>query len=254
MNEHYWDRVATTYLTQVHDTLATDRTGTILRRLDQFASPRKTAADFGCGVGHYLPALASRFKHVTALDHSQRCIDHAAIAHNDLHTITYRKHDLSKPLRNWKPVSFGICMNVLIMPDHALRTAMLRTIHRALVPGGGLLAVIPSLESALFTDVRLIEWNMRDGMTPRQALHEGMRGEPGLAPGMPAAAGIVTSGGEPTKHYLREEAMLMFTSGGFDVESIEKAEYSWTEEFDHPPRWMREPYPWHWLLVCRRRS
>jgi SAM-dependent methyltransferase len=251
MDERYWDRVAPDYVAQVHDTLASDRTGVITARLDQFASPRKTAADFGCGVGHYLPALASRFKYIFALDHSQRLLDEAAAVHEELHNVTYRKADLSRPLRKWTPVSFGICMNVLITPDHDLRLAMLRTIHRALSPSGGLLAVVPSLESALFTDVRLVEWNMRDGMTPRQALREGMEGEPGLIG--PVAAGVVDSGGEPTKHYLREEAMLMFRNVGFEIENIEKAEYTWDEEFDAPPRWMREPYPWHWLLVCKRR-
>src|SRR5262249_45913857 len=108
----------------------------------------------------------------------------------------------------------------------------------------------PSLESSLYTDTRLIDWNMRSGMSHERALCEGLRDEPGVL-GHPAA-GVVDTGGEPTKHYLAEEAFVMMQDAGFDVVCVDKIEYDWCNELEDPPGWLREPYPWHWLLVCER--
>lgn len=250
MDERYWDQLAPSYRAQVHNSLLADRDGVIERWLDEFAAPRKAAVDFGCGVGNYLAALSNRFKLIHALDHSARLLDQARAAHRDLNNIMYRKADLSKPLRDWKRPHVGICMNVLIAPDHELRSAMVKTMHQALAPGGHLLAVVPALESALYTDVRLVEWSMRDGMTHARALRDGLRGEPGVIG--PLASGVIDRGGVPTKHYLCEEAVLMLRQGGFEVEVADKVEFAWSAEFIDPPRWLRDPYPWHWLLVCRR--
>ena len=37
------------------------------------------------------------------------------------------------------------------------------------------------------------------------------------------------------------------------VEAVRKIAYPWTTEFAEPPRWMREPYPWDWLVEAVRR-
>lgn len=250
MNVAYWDAIAPSYTSQVHDSLASDRRGVIARRLDAMAPKGRTVADFGCGVGGYTAALAARFKWVHALDHSERLLAQARSIHASLDNVEFRQADLSRGLRSWTPVDAGVCMNVLIMPDHKTRGAILRTIHGALKPGATLLIVVPSLESALYTDVRVVEWNMREGMSHRAACGRGLASEPGLVG--PVAAGVVEVGGEPTKHYLREEAVVLLRRSGFDVRAVEKVEYSWRTEFERPPRWLGEPYPWDWLLTCAR--
>jgi hypothetical protein len=142
-------------------------------------------------------------------------------------------------------------MNVLIAPSHELRGAVLQTMHDALMPGGRLLALVPSFESALYVETRLVEWNMRGGLNHRRAVNKALRDEPGVIGH--AVHGVVDRGGEPTKHYLREEAIIQWRACGFDVEQVDRVQYSWSEEFNHPPRWLADPFPWHWLLVCRRR-
>jgi len=250
MNVAYWDGIAPVYQNEVHDSLAGDRNGVVVRALDAIASPRQTVGDFGCGIGGYSRALASRFCTVISLDHSARLLDQARATHLHLNNVTFRQADLAAPLPRWSPVDAGICMNVLIMPSLEMRQAMLRTMHRALKPGAPLLVVLPSLESALYTDTRLVEWNMRDGMTHRAALRSGFNAEPGFL-GHPAG-GIVDRGGEPTKHYLKEEALVFLRRARFTVRAVEKVEYQWDSEFESPPRWLHEPYPWDWLLSCRR--
>jgi hypothetical protein len=51
---------------------------------------------------------------------------------------------------------------------------------------------------------------------------------------------------------LEEELIAMFRERGFDITSLEKVRYSWDTEFDQPPRWMKDPYPWDWLLTCKK--
>ena len=58
--------------------------------------------------------------------------------------------------------------------------------------------------------------------------------------------------GVPTKHFLREELEAALDARGFKVEAIEKLEYGWNTEFEAPPRWMKEPYPWDWFVTARR--
>ena len=45
---------------------------------------------------------------------------------------------------------------------------------------------------------------------------------------------------------------LMMQNAGFEMLAVEKVEYEWTTEFADPPQWLGEPYPWDWLLVCRK--
>ena len=118
------------------------------------------------------------------------------------------------------------------------------------VASSRVLVLVPSLESTLYADTRLVEWNMREGKSHARAVRQVQHGESGMIG--PAVAGVVERGGEPTKHYLREEAIVLMRGAGFDVEHADRVQHGWNEVFNHPPRWLRDPYPWHWLLVCRR--
>jgi len=58
--------------------------------------------------------------------------------------------------------------------------------------------------------------------------------------------------GVPTKHYLKEELTIYLSDFGLKVLSVDKVEYAWNTEFIEPPKWMNEPYPWDWLVICRK--
>jgi hypothetical protein len=55
------------------------------------------------------------------------------------------------------------------------------------------------------------------------------------------------------KHYLKEELLVALKDVGFEVDHLEKVEYSWSAMFDNPPRWMKDPHPWDWLATCRKK-
>ncbi|MBK6839869.1 MAG: hypothetical protein IPG90_17640 [Bacteroidetes bacterium] len=41
-------------------------------------------------------------------------------------------------------------------------------------------------------------------------------------------------------------------AGKFAVQNIDRLEYSWATEFTSPPKWLRDPYPWDWVVEVKR--
>ena len=56
----------------------------------------------------------------------------------------------------------------------------------------------------------------------------------------------------PTKHYLKEELQLLLANEGFNAEDFQKIEYEWDTEFLAPPKWLKQPKPWDWMVVARK--
>jgi SAM-dependent methyltransferase len=248
--ESYWDGVASTYDDQVFNTLENDRNGTILRHIDRISSRSSTAADFGCGAGKYVQLLSSRFKKVQAIDHSGKLLDIARAACRPLPNVTFIKADLASLAVRLPKVDAAISMNVLLSPDAVKRTAVLKTIARTLRGGGQLVLLVPSLESSLFAISRLADWNRRS-----EVRHRGFSAEAISGPRRTRRAvfgGVIHLEDQPTKHFLKEEIEVLVRSVGLEIDSVEKVEYSWSYEFDNPPRWMKEPYPWDWLVACHK--
>ena len=111
-------------------------------------------------------------------------------------------------------------------------------------------SVIPSLEVALLTYQRIGQWYRRDGSSSAEAVEQM---EDSVNQEMVSLVeGIVKISDTPTKHYLREEALMLFRDAGFEVLELNKIEYSWDADFEDPPAWMQDPYPWDWLVVARK--
>ncbi|MDP6153898.1 MAG: class I SAM-dependent methyltransferase [Phycisphaeraceae bacterium] len=251
MDRQYWDNVSADYDGQIHDSLGSDVQGVIARCVLQYVSPGGVACDVGCGVGKYVPMLAKQFARVYAIDLSGKLLEQARRAHGELTNVRFMQKDLSRGSRlRIRKAHFAVCANVLIMPDANVRRAILRNVARLLVRGGHVLIVIPSMESALYAQQRLMQWCARAGQSLREARREGSFARPGDA--AKAIEGIVRIDGAATKHYLREEAVVTLRDAGFDPVSIDKIEYDWTTEFHNPPRWLGTPLPWDWLFVARK--
>ncbi len=249
MDAHDWERVGARYPREIFSSSLSDTSGVIRRRLDQLANPRAAAADFGCGVGYYLPLLARRFRAVHGIDYADSLLEQARQRTRRLKNVSLHRANLASGRAKiaLPKLTVGVCANVLISEDPALRRGILRTIRRYLAPGGRLLLLVPSLESVLFTNQRLVEWNRRLGWSEAQSIASG------IAPSRDLMRGLVRLEKVPTKHYLREEATVLLEEAHFAVSSCDKVEYDWDTEFDDPPRWMKKPGPWDWLFVARRR-
>jgi 2-polyprenyl-3-methyl-5-hydroxy-6-metoxy-1,4-benzoquinol methylase len=251
MDEKYWDRVARDYDGEIFDSLASNRNGAILRHLKNFGDgkgkPGGTAFDFGCGVGKYVPTLAKRFAKVHAADISAECIRQARAAHAGLKNVAFHKGDLSRAGASAGKVDFALCTNVLIMPSAAMRAGILRRLANTVRPGGGLLLLVPALESALYAHARRAEWLQRSpgARVIASTTFTGVAGRD-------IFNGIIAINGVRTKHWLLEELETVLAAAGFKITARDKAEYEWSTEFAKPPRWMKDPYPWDWLVAARR--
>ena len=248
----YWEAFGGGYDEAIFDSSRQDRGGVIRARIDALSDSSAAACDFGCGVGHYLPLLASRFRHVYGVDFAESLLEQARARTRKLPNLTLLRANLASSrtrLAIPKP-RVALCANVLISDDPKLRRGILRSLARHLARGARALVVVPSLESALYANQRLVEWNRRLGYSDDEALGSGIPATRAGARSM--LRGLVRLEGVATKHYLREEAVTWLCDEGLRVTDVEKVEYDWSTEFERPPRWMKPPGPWDWLLVARR--
>ena len=252
MKQDYWDSVAESFEDEIFNVLLNDKAGLIAGKLDKYGSRRKRVSDIGCGIGGFMPNLSRRFKHVLAVDISPKCIARAKITHKSLTNVSYRTADLAKPRIRLPKVDLCLCVNVLLTPSLAHRRRMLSAIARHIAPRGHLILVVPSLESAMLTHSRLIEWNLKDG-TPASHATTARFSALSNKEARQLRAGIVHVDNVPHKHYLKEEMESLLPDLGMKALEAEKIEYPWDSEFIDPPQWMADPYPWDWLFVAQKK-
>ena len=246
-----WREPAADYEGEVLSVYHHDRAGLIKATIRRFAAPRGSAIDLGCGVGHFTRLLADAFGEVHACDYSADMLAATRERCGALANATFGRTDLRRSRPDVKPADFVLCINVLLSPTLADREAMWPNLAAAVKRGGHIALVVPSLESGLFARHRLVEWNLRTGATAKRALLESF-GNADSAGHEIARDGVLDAGGMPTKHYLREELTTTAARFGLAVQEIEKIEYPWSSEFNSPPRWMRAPFPWDWLVLLQK--
>jgi SAM-dependent methyltransferase len=232
--------------------LGNDKKHQILGLIKKHGGSAKTASDYGCGPGKFLPMLAENFGRVNAIDISYKFIAQAKEKYKHLSNIKYQTTDLAKDGLKLKKTHFALSVNMLIMPALACRVRIFDVMAKHLLKGGHLAMVVPSLESAELTNFRLIEWNLRIGIKPASAVREAF-GDAEKPDYLNRCQGVVPVDGVPTKHYLKEELAAELSSRGMRVMDIGKIEYLWNTEFDRPPKWMKEPYPWDWIVTGEKR-
>ena len=253
MSRSHWDKIAPCYDSETFDVLAHDFNGTVLSYISQFASKKSVAGDFGCGTGKFLPTLSKQFRFVHAMDISGACLKVARQRCVHLPNIQYQRVDLADDSAKIAKVDFALSVNVAIMACRRTLAAILKKISKCLKPGGHFVLVVPSLESMLFAEFRLIQWNLKTGMTHAQAISASVEdAESSLD--LRLQEGLVDINGVATKHYLKEELIVLLNDLRFDVASVEKVKYDWSTEFADPPRWMKKPYPWDWLVLAKKQS
>lgn len=253
MNDRsYWEKLGEDYDDEVFDVYANDKGRVIAARIEAVAKRSLRAADFGCGVGKFLPLISDRFASVQAVDFSKACLRRGAERYRDLENVSFQHFDMCRSSRAFRSVDFVLSVNALLTPDLGKQLAMFRTLARHVAKGGRMVLVVPSLESALFSADRMLQWNIRSGQSARTAVRaassRARQKELDFKP-----QGVVEITGSATKHYLREELMDRLGAVGFNVGEIVKVEYGWKTEFDSPPRWMKAPYPWDWCVTAVRK-
>jgi SAM-dependent methyltransferase len=249
MDKAYWNKIGSGYNDEIFDAYYEDRAGKLKKCFKRYSNKNHSAIDVGCGTGKALPYLAPNFKKVLAIDISDKLLRQAKDA--PYNNITFRKVDLAKPI-TLPPADFAFCCNVAILPDVEKNIAIIKNVSRALRAGGAAVFVVPSVESALFSGWRMVDLYKRGGKPfakiPKSDLgYFDVRTKELLQ-------GLFKISGVATKHYLHSEIQVVFEEKGLAVEKIHKLEYNWTTELASPPKWLTAPYPWDWIVECRKRK
>jgi SAM-dependent methyltransferase len=245
MNEEsHWNKIAHSYEDEIFDVFKSDKKKKLPVYFKKYANKDHVAIDLGCGIGKAFPYLSPAFKKVVAVDISDKCLD---IAANDQYTnIAFQKIDLTDPDIKLPPADFGFCCNVLLLPQLEKNVAMIRNAHKALKKNSAAVFVVPSLDSILFYAWRLIEWNKLEGVKPADIPETEFSYFSGSKRDI--FQGLIKIDGVTTKHYSHPELQVIFRDAGFKIETIDRIDYEWSTEFAEPPKWLKDPYPWDWLI------
>lgn len=246
--EKHWNNIASTYDDEVFDVFQSDKNKILQSYFKKHSNRKHDAIDFGCGIGKAFKYMAPAFRKVLAIDISEECLVQARS--NPYTNITYKRQDLTKNLR-LPAAHFALCCNVAILPEPERDYAMIRNIQKSLRKGGSALVVIPSFESIFYASWRLVEWYKKEGVKPGRIPKSEFNYFKGGVTDV--VQGIMNINGVPTKHYSAEEIHVVFAEAGFQVTALEKLEYDWKTEFSSIPSWLKAPYPWDWMVECKKK-
>lgn len=245
----HWNNIAENYDREIFNVFQNDKKKKLRKYLAKYANKNHIAIDFGCGVGKALPLLSPLFRGIIAVDVSSKCI---SIAKSKPHkNVEFKVVDLAGKKIDLPTVDFAFCCNVAMSDNIKRNLRIINNVLNKLKKGGVALFVLPSLESVTISVLSLIRWYEKEGtaladipkdefslITPKKIQH--------------VHEGIVNIDNVPTKHYLATELYSLFNTEKFSMQRLDRVEYSWDTEFDSPPSWMQQPYPWDWVIEVKR--
>lgn len=231
----YWDAAATNWEEEIFSSFHNDRKGVILSALKDAADAKASIADFGCGVGIYLPVLGRLFGQVHGFEQSAACVDVARQKTRGQGNIAV--HVASTALQSWRGrFDAVLCANAAIHPRRAIWQGVLQSARALLREKGRLILVVPALGSA-----RLLARAEHNAAAPRIIVQ----------PDAPDGSSGVSIDGVSTKHFTAAELKRELAALGFRAIRVRKVEYSWACHSIRPPRELSAAKPWDWLVTAR---
>lgn len=247
MKRAYWEKIAPTYGEEIFDVLHNDKKALIRAVINKYASKNKTVIDIGCAIGKWLPVLSPAFKKVVALDISVKNLEIAQQLYPQYKNVEYLRADMSGRKTKVPACDFGICINAILTPSQKDRNKFFNSLGNCVKKGGRIVITIPSLESHLLTSIIQQQYKIDKNLFPATK-----NGKEAIRKWNNIRQGNADIDEVPHKHYLKEELQLLLHNAGFIAESFQKIEYNWTTEFHKPPKWLKEPKPWDWMVVGRK--
>ena len=246
MDRTYWEKIAPDYNEEIFDVLKNDRKGVIVSAIKKVASKNKTIIDIGCAIGKWLPILTPAFKKVYAVDISAENLEIAKKLYPGFSNVEYGRIDMSKTKASMPLCDAGICINAILTDSLEKRNVFFSNLKKCIKRNGYLILVIPSLESSLLTSIIRQRWNPdkdANGVINKKKSSTQLKN---------ILQGNAEIDRVPTKHYLKEELELLLSNEGFKAADFKKIEYEWDTEFLKPPKWLKDPKPWDWMVVARK--
>src|SRR4029079_8181279 len=153
-----WSSVASRYDDLFVDPYHKDASNPVRRALDKLPNASKlTIGDLGCGVGAFLPWLATRFKSVVAVDFAEGMLKQAKERCKFLKNVTYHHLPFAELSELPNKLDAAVTMNSLVSSDVTVLDQALAGMREALRPGGTLYGIVPSLEGLHYHVMLLID-------------------------------------------------------------------------------------------------
>ena len=247
MERSYWEKIAPEYDEEIFDVRKNDSKGIITNAIKKAAAKNKTVIDIGCAIGKWLPLLSPAYKKVHAVDISQKNLDIAKKLHPQYDNVIYNRVDMSATDATLVKCDTAVCINAILTGTQQKRNIFFSNLKKCVKKKGTLILVIPSLESAMLTSIIRQRWN------PDKDAHTFISKTKAKEQVKHLLQGNTSIDGVPHKHYLADELQLLLNNEGFSVNAIKKIEYGWNTEFLKPIKWLKQPKPWDWLVVARKR-
>lgn len=244
MDRQYWEKIAPDYNEEIFDVLQNDRKAIIRSSISELSSPDKTVADIGCAIGKWLPVLSPSFRKVIAVDISAKNLSIAQNLYPQFNNIDYKRADMSAAKTNLPKADLAVCINAILTDSQIKRINFFKNLSRCVKKGGHIILVVPSLESWLLTRIIQRRWKV-----DKSIFNDRLSGSQAIKKYNNIQQGNADIDHVPTKHYLCEELQLLLSRERFRVEKFQKINYNWKTEFVHPPKWLKEPCPWDWMVV-----
>jgi 2-polyprenyl-3-methyl-5-hydroxy-6-metoxy-1,4-benzoquinol methylase len=231
MTHQLWNRLAQDFEVAVCD--VTSSNGAELAKLVRRARPSRsqTLVDAGCGIGSFVKRFGRRFGQVIAFDFAAKMVSRAKRQCANVPGVAWQTLALKDAADQLGPVGdFVACLNVITSTDAELRERQWASLAGLAKPGGHVLVVVPSLESALHV-VRFAD--------AENLIHQSNFDD-----------GLVYRGDAQQKHYARLELRDTLCEHDLRVLVLKRIHYPWSDDGVDDPG--LKP-PWSWVALARRR-
>jgi len=202
-----------------------------------------TVIDLGTGRGDLLPLLA-RFKTI-AIDFSPAMLAIAKTRGN----ATFLQHDARKLQTLRLQADAVIAVNSILQPHFEDIHKVLVGIKASLKPGGTLLAIVPSMEAAMYHGMLVYEREYERCGNEQQAVRRARK----IAERDKYAVfrGVFDDDGERQKTFYQFELVHRLEEAGFTNITIKKVLYPWGEKNGTYEDFPGKPELWDWYVSAR---
>jgi SAM-dependent methyltransferase len=229
MSQQGWNRLAAEFEESVCDITATS--GAAIARLVRLAKPnrKQTLVDAGCGIGTFTERFGGSFGKIVAFDFASAMVKRARKRCDHLEHAEWHALPLERAGAKFGPVAeLAVCLNVITSPKSSLRRRQWASLAELVKLRGQMLVVVPSLESAQYV-----------ASVDKEAFHGSVAEDDDL----------VRRNDTEQKHYARAELRRIVTELSFEVVTLRKVSYPWT---DDGLELAATKSPWDWACLARK--
>jgi ubiquinone/menaquinone biosynthesis C-methylase UbiE len=212
----------------------------------------KTVADLGCGTGPLVAYLADRFDRVIALDFAPMMLKLAAarLTPEAAARVTFLERPMHELDDLTGQLDVAVAVNSLVMPDVRVIDRTLKSIRRALKPGGRFMGVVPSIDTISYQLMLLLDQSLDQGVVPKEARRmAALYTERRL---YDFAFGEFHFEGLRQKFWQPFEIEHRLKKAGFSPPAIGKVFYPWDSSVPGGESLTEFPRSWDWFFQADR--